>query len=417
MTKEYAIKLSDVSKYYKLYKTPKDRLKEALHPFGKKYHKTFYALNKVDFEIMKGEVLGVVGRNGSGKSTLLKLITGVLGASSGKVDVDGKISALLELGAGFNPEFTGLENIRFYGMILGISEEVIEYKISDIVEFADLGQFIHQPVKTYSSGMKSRLGFAVAIHVEPDILILDEILAVGDVFFKKKCYDAIHTLFNSGKTIILVSHSNNSIIDLCTRAVLLNEGELVASGMPKEIIHEYERISLASSEIGEKGKKGSAKSSQRSCAEETVKVENLEIYDLNMISSLGEKTKTMTKDELCKIQYKIKNCSEKDIESVSFGVAFKNIKGTLVGGSRDILSGPLKVGQVVHIEREFRLIFVGGGKFFVKLDVMGDVGRGCETLCLLPESLYFEVVSIESDKIHQPIGLVDFHQQTRMSVQ
>lgn len=417
MTKEYAIKLSNVSKCYKLYKSPKDRLKEALHPFGKKYHKTFYALNNIDFKVMKGEVLGIVGRNGSGKSTLLKLITGVLGVSSGKVDVEGKISALLELGAGFNPEFTGLENIRFYGMILGIGEEVIEQKISDIIDFADLGQFIHQPVKTYSSGMKSRLGFAVAIHVEPDILILDEVLAVGDVFFKKKCYDAIHKLFNSGKTIILVSHSNNSIIDLCTRAVLLNEGELVASGIPKEIIHEYEKISLTSSNMAEKEKKGIDRLPQKKYTEESIKIENLEIFDLNLISSLGEKTKTVTKDELCKIQYKIKNHSKRDIESVSFGVAFKNVKGTLVGGSRDLFSGPLKAGQVVHIEREFRIIFVGGGKFFVKLDVMGDVGKGCEILCLLPESIYFEVVSIEADVCHQPIGLVDFQQHVHMSVQ
>ena len=184
---DIAIKLQGISKYYKLYNMPKDRLKEALHPFNKKYHKRFYVLNDLNIEIMKGDILGVVGRNGCGKSTLLKLITGVLQSNGGKVSVNGKITALLELGVGFNPEFTGIDNIKFYSKILGITEEDLQIKLPLIADFAELGEFLYQPVKTYSSGMKARLGFSVAVHVDPEILILDEVLAVGDALFRRKC--------------------------------------------------------------------------------------------------------------------------------------------------------------------------------------------------------------------------------------
>lgn len=183
-----AIKIENLSKIYKLYDKPIDRLKEALSISRKKRHKDYYALNDINLEIKKGEIVGIVGTNGSGKSTILKIITGVLTPTTGTINIDGKISALLELGAGFNPEYTGIENIYLNGTMLGYSKEEMETKIPKIIEFADIGDFIYQPVKTYSSGMFARLAFAVSINVDPDILIVDEALSVGDTRFQKKCY-------------------------------------------------------------------------------------------------------------------------------------------------------------------------------------------------------------------------------------
>ncbi|WP_236175650.1 ABC transporter ATP-binding protein [Pseudomonas pseudonitroreducens] len=240
-----AISIKGVSKFYKLYSANKDRLKEALHPLGKKYHQDYYAIRELSLEIQRGEILGIVGRNGCGKSTLLKLVSRVLQPSEGTIEVNGNITALLELGAGFNPEFTGRENIHFYSTILGLSSEEIERLAPAVIEFADLGQFIDQPVKTYSSGMKSRLGFAVAVHVEPDILILDEVLAVGDAVFKRKCFAKMEEFFKAGKTVLFVSHDTNSVNKLCTRAVLLHGGNIILDAEPKDVTRYYEKLAYA----------------------------------------------------------------------------------------------------------------------------------------------------------------------------
>ncbi|AKF24363.1 hypothetical protein YH65_02355 [Sulfurovum lithotrophicum] len=242
---DIAISIRNVSKYYKLYNSPKDRLKEALSFSGKQYHKKFYATRNLNLQIQKGEILGIVGKNGSGKSTLLKLITGVLTPDEGSIAVNGKISALLELGSGFNPEFTGMQNIFFYGTILGFCREEIAEKLDDILAFADIGDFIYQPLKTYSSGMKSRLGFAVAVHIDPEILILDEVLAVGDVLFKRKCYAKMEEFFQSGKTILYVSHDANSIKQLCTRAIFLSDGNILLDADAKTVTTHYEKFLFA----------------------------------------------------------------------------------------------------------------------------------------------------------------------------
>lgn len=248
MSSQIAISIKNVSKYYKLYKDPKDRLKEALSPFKKIYHQKFYATNNISLDIKKGEVIGIVGKNGSGKSTLLKLITKVLTPDKGSIKIDGKISALLELGSGFNPEFTGLQNIFFYGTILGFSKKEMDEKLEDIISFADIGEFINQSLKTYSSGMKSRLGFAVAVHIEPEILILDEVLSVGDIHFKRKSYAKMEEFFESGKTIIYVSHSSGEVNRLCNRAIMLHDGEILMDGEPKEITKYYEKYLFAKDE-------------------------------------------------------------------------------------------------------------------------------------------------------------------------
>lgn len=239
MTDEIAIKIQGLTKIYRLYENPMDRLKEALHPFKKKYHRDFHALQNLSLEIKKGECVGIIGKNGSGKSTLLKVITGVLTPTSGRVTVQGKVSAILELGAGFNSEMTGVENIYLNSALNGMSKVQTDKKIKEIIEFADLGDFIHHPIKTYSSGMKARLAFAVSINVEPDILIVDEALSVGDASFGRKCFSKMEEIRAKGATILFVSHSEASVVRLCSRAVWISRGEQVIQGAPKLITGLY----------------------------------------------------------------------------------------------------------------------------------------------------------------------------------
>ena len=236
---EVAVQIDNLSKIYKIYEKPIDRMKEALSPSRKKYHKNHYALNDISFEVNKGETIGLIGTNGSGKSTILKIITGVLSPSSGNVRVNGKISALLELGAGFNPEYTGIENIYLNGTMFGYSKEEISVKLESILEFADIGEFVDQPVKTYSSGMFARLAFAVAINIEPDILIVDEALSVGDSFFQNKCFKKFDELRKRNVTIIFVSHDIASIKRMCNRTLWIEKGEKKAFGETNKICNLY----------------------------------------------------------------------------------------------------------------------------------------------------------------------------------
>lgn len=239
---KHAISVKDVTKIYKLYDKPIDRLKEALSVTHKNYHRDFFALNSISFDVEKGETVGIIGTNGSGKSTILKIITGVLTPTTGEVEVDGVISALLELGAGFNMDYTGIENIYMNGTMMGFSRKEMEEKLPDILEFADIGDFVHQPVKTYSSGMFVRLAFALAINVEPEILIVDEALSVGDVFFQAKCYRRMEEIRKSGTTILMVTHDMGAIIKYCDRVVVLNKGNFIAQGEPGKMVDLYKKI-------------------------------------------------------------------------------------------------------------------------------------------------------------------------------
>lgn len=239
---ETAIRVNNLTKMYKLYDKHMDRLKESLGLSKKKCYKEHYALNNISFEIKRGETVGIIGTNGSGKSTILKIITGVLNPTDGEVEINGRISALLELGAGFNMEYTGIENVYLNGTMIGFSREEIDAKLDAILEFADIGEFVYQPVKTYSSGMFVRLAFAVAINIEPEILIVDEALSVGDVFFQAKCYRKFEEFKKMGKTILFVSHDLASVNKYCDRAILLNRGVKVKEGEPKEIIDIYKKI-------------------------------------------------------------------------------------------------------------------------------------------------------------------------------
>ena len=236
------IKADRLSKVYKIYERDIDRLKETFHPFGKRYSKDFFALNDVSFEIRRGENVGLVGKNGAGKSTLLKLITGVLTPTSGTIEVNGRIASLLELGAGFNPELTGIENIYMNGLLMGQSRQIMDSKIDKIIAFADIGEYISQPVKTYSSGMFARLANAF---VEPDILIIDEALSVGDAFFQSKCVDKMRSMISSGVTILFVSHDTFAVKNLCKRAFLLQGGKIIMDDTAKNVIQTYRNMMVA----------------------------------------------------------------------------------------------------------------------------------------------------------------------------
>ena len=236
---DVAVSVRDVSKKFRLFSSPQERLAEALHPFRKQYHKAFWALDGISFDILRGQTVGVLGRNGSGKSTLLQIISGVMKATRGEVRVAGRVAALLELGAGFNPEFTGRANAMLNGVIAGIARADMATRMPEIEAFADIGQFFDQPVKTYSSGMYARLAFACAVHVEPEILVVDEALSVGDAKFQNKCYMQFKRFQASGKTIIFVSHSTEAILRNCNHAILIEAGRLTEQGDPQTVVDRY----------------------------------------------------------------------------------------------------------------------------------------------------------------------------------
>ena len=238
---DIAIKVDNLSKVYRLYDGPLDRLKESLHPFRKIYHRDFYALNNVNFEIEKGETVGIIGKNGCGKSTLLQIITGVLTPTSGTVMVNGKIAALLELGAGFNPDLTGIENVYFNGTLMGFTREEMDQKIDHILSFADIGEFIYQPVKTYSSGMFVRLAFAVNVASDPEVMIVDEALSVGDMNFQAKCMTALTRIQESGATVLFVSHDVEAVKSLCSRGIYLEHGMVKAIDKAPDVAELYIR--------------------------------------------------------------------------------------------------------------------------------------------------------------------------------
>lgn len=268
-----AIEVEHLTKVYRLYRSPKDRLRELLSLSGKKYHHEFHALRDVSFAIQKGETVGIIGQNGSGKSTLLKIICGVLRATKGSVKVNGRVSSLLELGAGFHPEFTGRDNVYMNGALMGLSRDEIEKRFAEIEAFADIGEYIDQPVKTYSSGMFVRLAFAAAVGVDPEILVIDEALAVGDARFQMKCMKRMEEFRSKGQTIVLVSHNLYSIRAFCTACLWIQHGELAASGNPDEVVNRYLSSSVAA------GDQSRASSVPKETAEGAVRITGARLLD------------------------------------------------------------------------------------------------------------------------------------------
>ena len=252
MENEELISVKKVSKVYRLYDRAIDRLLESVSIRKKSYHKDFFALQDISFSVKKGEAVGIIGTNGSGKSTMLKIITGVLTPTSGSVETKGTICALLELGAGFNQDYTGIENIYMNGTMMGISKEEMDKKLPSILDFADIGDFVYQPVKSYSSGMFVRLAFALYISIDPEILIVDEALSVGDVFFQAKCYHRMDELKKKGTTILMVTHDLGSVMKYCDRVILFNKGEKVGEGLPGQMVDQYKKILAGKNPAAEK---------------------------------------------------------------------------------------------------------------------------------------------------------------------
>jgi len=363
---DIAIKVDNVSKLYKLYDKPSDRFKEALGLTKEKKYREHYALSDVSFEVKKGETVGIIGTNGSGKSTILKIITGVLNPTGGKVDVSGRISALLELGAGFNMEYTGVENIYLNGTMMGYSKEEVDAKLQMILDFADIGDFVNQPVKTYSSGMFVRLAFAVAINIDPEILIVDEALSVGDVFFQAKCYHKFDEFKNAGKTILIVSHDLGSIAKYCDRAVLLNKGEKMAEGEPKEIIDLYKQVLVSQAENRELTDEQPTVSEDDSMDDEGRWKDTLmlnpnvldygdkqaEIIDFAIIDDKNRITNNIQKNTDFRIRMKVK--FHKDIDEPIFAFTIKDLQGTEVTGTNTMYEqvnfGLVKAGEEKVIE-------------------------------------------------------------------
>jgi len=245
MSSDVIVEVKGLTKVFPIYDKPHYRLMQMLFDDRRRWYREFTALSDLNFVVRRGETVGIVGRNGSGKSTLLQIICGTLAPTEGEVRVRGRVAALLELGAGFNPEFTGRENVYLNGTVLGLSRAQIERKLDDILAFAEIGDFIDRPVKTYSSGMYVRLAFAVAIHVEPDLLVVDEALSVGDEAFQRKCFARIERLREGGCTVLFVSHAATTVVELCDRAILLDHGDLLADGVPKAVISRYQRMLYA----------------------------------------------------------------------------------------------------------------------------------------------------------------------------
>ncbi len=379
---KYAIRVENVSKMYKLYDKPTDRFKEAIGLGRKKQlYREHYALNNISFDVKTGECVGIIGTNGSGKSTVLKIITGVLNPTDGNVMVNGRISALLELGAGFNMEYTGIENVYLNGTMIGFTREEIDRKMDDILAFADIGDFVNQPVKTYSSGMFVRLAFAVAINIDPEILIVDEALSVGDVFFQSKCYHKFEEFKKQGKTILFVSHDLSSISKYCDRVILINKGVKLAEGTPKDMVDMYKKVLVNQLDDGCEEEKKTDEEDVKQVLDiqnESVMWKNYfernpqtleygsslaEIIDYGIFDEKGKLSNTIEKGTECTIAVKIRFNQKIDEPIIAF--TFKDIKGIEITGTNTMYE---KVENIKADAGDVRQVF-----FRQKVDLQGGV--------------------------------------------
>ena len=377
---EKVIEIKKITKVYNLYDKPSDRLKEVILPY-KKRHKDFIALDNVSFNVKKGEILGIIGKNGSGKSTILKIITNVLTPTSGEAIIKGKIAALLELGAGFNMEYTGIENIYLNGQMIGFSKEEMDEKLQDIIDFADIGDHVYQPVKTYSSGMFARLAFSVAISVDPDILIVDEALSVGDVFFQNKCYRRFEEFRNRGKTILFVTHDMGSVIKYCDRCVLLNSGKKIAEVSAQEMVDLYKKVMVGQwNDKDEKSDKDGIKKTlpiENKLWKEQISINpDIEVYgdgradiiDFGIFSLDGQLGNNVYKGDYYEVKMKVK--INEDNLSPIFAFKLRDIKGTELTGTNtmleDIDTSHLKKGDIVTISFKQKQ-YLQPGQYLVSL--------------------------------------------------
>lgn len=386
---ENAIELNGVSKIYKLYNNKKERLKETFSLTKKKCHQDFYALKNINLKIKKGGIIGFLGKNGAGKSTLLKIITGVLTPTFGEVKVNGKISALIELGAGFNREYTGMENIYHYGVLMGYSKEEMKKKVKEITDFADIGNFIYQPVKNYSSGMFARLAFSVAINIEPEILIVDEILSVGDFVFQHKCFQKFKELMKKGITILYVTHNTQDVLKYCKEAVLLKNGEIIyQSNDVKSVVFEYEKT-FRKIDRGEKSEENFIESPfvieqidnlstevNKKVNEKRMGTHEAIIKSLRISDEKKENNRNNVFISGEKIKFEFEILSKREFKSVILGFSIKTITDDVIWGDNTLKDYPelkLKKGKNI-IEVEFELNIVSGDYFIYAglADISGE---------------------------------------------
>ncbi|MDO9041539.1 MAG: ABC transporter ATP-binding protein [Desulfocapsaceae bacterium] len=432
MSSEIAIKVDNLCKCYQIYDKPRDRLLQMLMRGHRQYYREFWALKDVSFEIKKGETLGIIGRNGCGKSTLLQMICGTLNPTSGDVQTNGRIAALLELGSGFNPEFTGRENIFMNAAVLGLSKEEIESRFEDIVAFADIGSFIEQPVKTYSSGMSVRLAFAVAINVNPQILVVDEALAVGDELFQRKCFSRIEQIKEGGATILFVSHSGATIVSLCDRAILLDSGEKISEGLPKHIVGNYQKMLYAPDE-----KRAQIKKEMRSYEQKTpplddskpeaIKEEVWESFDPYLKPSNtihyesygvvigqpiiltldGQQVNNLVHGRSYCYQYTV--TFNADVSAVRFGMLIKTIAGIELGGA---MTAPSLASSIPFVQSGscYKIAFqfnanLTTGTYFMNAGVLGQIGEKEGYLDRLIDGAMFRILP---DPNRYATAIIDF---------
>lgn len=405
MQAENAIEISHLVKRYPLYQRPQDRLKEALSLTHKSYHHDFYALNDISFSIRKGESVGIIGTNGSGKSTLLKIIVGVLNGSSGSVETDGRISAMLELGAGFNMDYTGMENIYFNGTIMGIPKEEMDRRVQAIVDFADIGDFIHQPVKTYSSGMFVRLAFATQIYSDPDILIVDEALSVGDLRFQQKCYRAMERMMKD-KTVILVTHDPGAVLRFCKRAIWLERGQIRFDGLPDDAIKQYQAYLIQKTVEESKGRQDAFEAEDTEAKE---KVERREI--LPLVTKVRPKGSGEAVIEACELDHassmeateivspgedvvvRMRVVYQRPVPHPIVGLTIRNRLGIeVIGINSETLGCRIPAGEgAMEYEFRFKLPPLNHGQYTISPAVASGVQEDHVQLCWVDDALVMEV--------------------------
>lgn len=406
LSNEVVLKIEGLTKEYKMFARKKDRLLEVILPSYNR-HTSFVALDDFNIELKKGEILGILGRNGAGKSTLLKMVTGVVTPTSGTIEKSGKISSLLELGTAFNSELTGEENIYQHGQVFGLSKEEIDAKKQDIIDFADIGDHLYQPVKTYSSGMFARLAFACAINVDPDILIVDEVLSVGDMAFQLKCFKKFEQFKKAGKTILFVTHSINDVLRNCTRSIILSGGKKIFDGGVKEGVEKYKKIIVGldggdskSTAKGEKKGISKDKNTWKSAINEnpdviTYGTGDAEVIDYGVFDEEGNLVPTIENDK--KVTLKSKILFKKDIKDPIFTMTLKDFKGLPISGTNTliekIVTGTYKKGTVATVTFE-QIFNVAAGKYTLSFSCTHFDSRGeLEVLDRKYDALLIEVMS------------------------
>ncbi len=401
---DIVIKVQNLTKIYHLYDKPQDRLKEALNPFKKSYHHDFFAMDDVSLEIKKGETVGIIGKNGAGKSTLLKMITGVLTPTQGSIETRGTIASLLELGAGFNPDMTGLENIYLNGTLMGFSKEEMATRVDAILEFADIGEFIYQPVKMYSSGMFARLAFSVSIAVEPDILIVDEALSVGDMAFQMKCFKKFQDFQEQGRTILFVTHGLDTVIRYCNRGVVIDAGKMVFDDSPKLAVDAFKKVlsgnfyeaknteEEVSTEVPDE-KDQLKEFFDRHVELDTYGNGKATIVDYGVLDQNHKPSAILDYNSEFKIVMKVKFFES--IEDPIFAFTLKDSKGLEITGTnsmmKHILTGTYENGQIatVTFSQKANLQL---GKYALSLGCVAINETGIEVFNRIYDAILFEVI-------------------------